>query len=93
MIDTLIAEFELKETCRFRSVISADNLIGCIYHHWALSDDYYPEERQRIQHPGAMIFCASTTARAGTVVKSSGYYGHNDALQYGDIELFAVRDD
>jgi hypothetical protein len=39
------------------------------------------------------IFCASTTARAGTVVKSSCYFGRNEAVEYRDIEIYAVRDD
>lgn len=39
-----------------------------------------------------IVFCASTTSRAGTVVESSSYYDTNEALEYRDIELFAVKD-
>lgn len=39
------------------------------------------------------VFCASTAARAGSVVEPSGYFGTNEAVKYGDLELFAVRDD
>jgi hypothetical protein len=38
------------------------------------------------------IFCSSTTARAGTVVESSCYFGRNEALEYRDLELYALRD-
>jgi hypothetical protein len=38
------------------------------------------------------IFCSSTTARAGTIVESSCYFGRNEALEYRDIELYALRD-
>ena len=92
-MDTLIEEFDLKETSRFRGVMSADDVLAVLHHHWALSDDYYPEERQRLQHAGMIIFCASTTARAGSVVESTGYFGRNEAMEYGDIQLYAVRDD
>ncbi len=39
-----------------------------------------------------IVFCASTTPRGGTVVESTCYYGTNDAVTYGDIRLFAMRD-
>jgi hypothetical protein len=40
------------------------------------------------------IFCSSTTARAGTAVESSYYFGRNEAIEYRDIiKLYAVRDD
>jgi hypothetical protein len=38
------------------------------------------------------IFCAITTARAGTVVESSHYFGQNEAVEYRDIEVYALRD-
>ena len=34
----------------------------------------------------------STSARPGTLVESSGYMRHNDALKYKDIELYMVKD-
>jgi hypothetical protein len=39
------------------------------------------------------IFRASTTARAGTVVESSCYFGQNEAVEYRDIGVYALRDD
>jgi hypothetical protein len=39
------------------------------------------------------IFCASITARAGTVVESNCYFSRNEAVEYRDIEIYAVRDD
>jgi Protein of unknown function (DUF3435) len=89
---TLIDQFELEETSRFRGNMNADGVLDILHHHWVLSDEYYPDERQRLQHATMIIFCASTTARAGTVVESSGYLGRNEAVEYRDIELFALRD-
>ena len=91
-MDTLIDQFELKQTGRFRGVVNADDVLGILHHHWVLCNDYYPGERQRLQHAIMDIFCASTTARAGTVVESSCYFGRNEAVEYGDIELYIVRD-
>jgi Protein of unknown function (DUF3435) len=88
----LIKKFQLKQTGRFRSNMNADDVLSVIHHHWELSDDYYPDERQRLQHAMMIIFCASTTARAGTVVESSGYRDDNEAIEYRDIELYALRD-
>jgi hypothetical protein len=94
IIDTLIDQFELKETGQFRGVVSADDVVvGILHHHWVLSDDYLPEERQRVQPAIMSIFCASTTARAGTVVESSCYFGQNEAVEYRDIEVYALGDD
>ena len=47
-MDTLIDQFELEETGRFRAVPSADDVIRILYHYWVLNDDYFPEERQRL---------------------------------------------
>src|SRR3954451_12019252 len=59
---------------------------------WILCNDYYSEERQWLQHAAMNIFCSSTTTRAGTIVESSCYFGRNEALEYRDIELYALRD-
>jgi hypothetical protein len=91
-MDVLIDEYELKETGRFRGTMNAEDVLSILHHYWVLSDDYYPTERDRLGHAIMDIFCSSTTARGGTVVESSGYYGTNEALEYGDIELFALRD-
>ena len=92
-MDTLIPEFGLNETVRFKGNVSSDDVLAILHYHWALCDDFYPDERQRLQHAGMILFCASTTARAGTVVESSGYHGTNEAVQYRDIQLYAVRDE
>jgi Protein of unknown function (DUF3435) len=90
-MDILIEQFELKQTGRFRGVMDADDFLAILHYHWVLCDDYYPEERQRLQHAVMDIFCSSTTAHAGTVVESSCNYGRNEAVEYRDIELYAVR--
>jgi hypothetical protein len=43
-MDTLIDQFGLKETGRFRGNMNADDVLAILYHHWVLCDDYYPEE-------------------------------------------------
>ena len=91
-MDTLIDQFELKQTGRFRGVVNSDDVVAILHHHWVLCDDYYPEERQRLQHAIMNIFCSSTTARPGTVVESTCYFGRNEAVEYRDVELYAVRD-
>ena len=90
--DILIDQFELKQTGRFRGVVNADDVVGILYHHWVLGDDYFPEERQRLQLAIMDVSCSSITASAGTVVESSCNFGRNEAVKYRDIELYALRD-
>src|ERR1700677_2636995 len=91
-MNTLIEEYELDEMGKFRKVLNSDDILELAHHFWVLSDDYYPDVRQRLQHWIINVFCGSTTARAGTVVESSGYFGRNEAVEYRDIYLFAMRD-
>lgn len=84
-MDTLVDQLELKQIGRFRSVMNADGVIGILYHHWVLCNDYYLEERQQLQYAVMNIFCASTTARAETVIESSCYFGRNKAVEYRDM--------
>jgi hypothetical protein len=44
-------------------IINADDVVSVLHHHWVLCNDYYPEERQRLQHAIMNIFCSSTTNR------------------------------
>jgi hypothetical protein len=91
-MNTLIEQFELDETGRFRGSVDADYILAILHHYWVLCNDYYPEERQRLQHAIMDVFCVSTAARAGTVVESRCYYGRNEAVEYRDIELYAMLD-
>lgn len=36
--------------------MDADDVLGVLHHHWALSDEYYPDERQRLQYAMMIIF-------------------------------------
>jgi hypothetical protein len=54
-MDILIDQFELKQIGRFRGVMNADDVIGILHHHWVLCNDYYPEERQRLQHAVTLV--------------------------------------
>jgi hypothetical protein len=81
-MDTLIDQCELQEIGRIREVTNADSIFAILHHHWDLSEDYYPEERQRLRRVSMIIFCASNTARARTVVGSTRCLGRNGAVDY-----------
>jgi hypothetical protein len=91
-LNNLIEAYELEETVSFKESMNCDDVLAILHHHWCLCADWYPDERQRVQHAMMILFCASTTARAGSIVESSGYYGQNDCIKYGDIRIYAVRD-
>jgi hypothetical protein len=38
IMNTLISEFELKETGRFRAVMDVNDVLAILHHHWVLSD-------------------------------------------------------
>ena len=69
-----------------------DDVLGVLYHHWAVCRDYYPTERQRLQHALLILLCAGTSARPGTVIEGGGYYDSGDALTYGDIKAHVAED-
>lgn len=73
--------------------MNVDDVLAMLHHYWVFSDEYYPEERQRLQHTIMNIFCASITARAETVIESNGYLEQNDAVKYRDIRMYAVQDE
>lgn len=91
-MDQLIDEYELSEEGTFRQNMNSDDLLSLSHFFWVINDSAYPLERDRLEHWTSDLFCASTTARAGSVLESSCYYGCNDALQYRDIRLYAMRD-
>lgn len=88
----MIPEYELETMAKFKINISSDDIFDLAYHIWVICDEWYPDERQRVNHWILDIFCAITTAREGSAVESSGYFSTNDAVEYGDIHLFAIRD-
>ena len=69
-----------------------DDVLAVLYHHWAVCRDYYPTERQRLQHALLILLCAGTSARPGTVIEGGGYYDTGDALTYGDIKAHVAKD-
>ncbi|MCJ1478742.1 hypothetical protein MMC13_007426 [Lambiella insularis] len=75
-------EHELSEISQFRATMNNDD---------AICTDYYPTERQRLQHALLILLCAGTSARPGTLIEGGGYYDENDALRYGDIKTHVVR--
>ena len=78
---------------RFQPPINSDDLLSNLYHALAISDVWFPTERQRAQHQTVRKMMTATSARPGTLLLSSGYCRKKkDALCWGDIELFMVVD-
>ena len=77
---------------QFRATMNENDLLGVLHHHWAWCDDYYPVERQRVQHALLILLIAGTSARPGTIIEGGGYYDTNDALKYKDLKLYLARD-
>jgi len=75
-------EYELSEISQFRATMNNDDVLAVLHHHWAVCNDYYPVERQRLQHALLILLCAGTSARTGTIIEGGGYYDKNDALKY-----------
>jgi hypothetical protein len=58
-------------------------------------DQIFPFYLPLVRHDAALImnvFSSSTTARARTVIESSYYFGRSEAVEYRDIERYALRD-
>jgi hypothetical protein len=49
-MNTLIEEYELDKIGKFKKVLNSDNILELAYYFWVLSNDYYLDERQRLQH-------------------------------------------
>lgn len=92
IMDQLVDEYGYSEEGRLRQNMNSDDLLSLSNFFWVVHTAAYPLERDLLQLWCMILFCASTTARAGTVVESSCYYGHNDAVQYRDIRLYAMPD-
>ena len=75
-----------------KPVVDVDDLYIILRHHYAISDDYYAHERERIQHSLLILFMTCTTARPATLIEGCGYHNSNECLKYKDIEIFKVRD-
>lgn len=63
-----------------------------LYHYYAISDEYYLYERERIQHGLIILLIIGTSIRPATLVEGGGYYNSNECLKYKDIKIFKVRD-
>ena len=69
-----------------------DNILAILYYYWAICRDYYPTERQQLQHTLLILLCSGTLACPGIVIKGSSYYNENDVLKYSDIKTNIVKD-
>jgi len=89
--ETLTNEYGLNKTSKFQPTINVDDLLYLTHHLMAISNEYFPTPRQRQQHNTLRKMMTSTSARPGTLLESSGYFKSNDALKWGDIEIFMVK--
>ncbi|KAG5301230.1 FluG domain-containing protein [Histoplasma ohiense] len=93
LICTIIKiEYGLCELVKSQPPCYADSLLYLLHHAAALSVVFFPTQRQRSQHGTIWKMMTATAARSGTLLESSGYCRTNDALRWGDIELFMVTD-
>ncbi|KAF1814524.1 hypothetical protein P152DRAFT_447870 [Eremomyces bilateralis CBS 781.70] len=89
---SLKSEYSLSEGMKEKPVMNVDDGYLLLYHHYALSNEYYAHERERVQHSLIILFMIGTSARPSTLVEGGGYYNTNECLKYNDIEIFKVRD-
>jgi len=89
--ETLTNEYGFNKTSKFQLTINVDDLLYLTHHLMAISNEYFPTPRQRQQHNTLRKMMTSTSARPGTLLESSGYFKSNDALKWGDIEIFMVK--
>ncbi|KAF1815641.1 hypothetical protein P152DRAFT_192051 [Eremomyces bilateralis CBS 781.70] len=87
----LKGEYSLSEGMKDNPVTNVDDVYLLLYHHYALSNEYYAHERERVQHSLIILFMIGTSARPSTLVERGGYYNTNECLKYMDIEIFKVR--
>ncbi|KKA16615.1 hypothetical protein T310_9772, partial [Rasamsonia emersonii CBS 393.64] len=88
---TLTEEYGLNKNGKFQPVVNVDDLLYLVHHSMAISEEGFPTPRQRQQHNTLRKMMTSTSARPGTLLESSGYFRSNDALKWGDIQLFMVK--
>ena len=73
--------------------MKAKDLRGLLTFAWRYDRSYFDLENERLQLINVLRFSMSTTARAGTIVESPGYYGTNESWKYKDVRLFVVRNE
>ncbi|KAF1810595.1 hypothetical protein P152DRAFT_475428 [Eremomyces bilateralis CBS 781.70] len=87
----LKSEYSLSEGMKEKPVMNVDDVYLLLYHHYALSNEYYAHERERVQHSLIILFMIGTSARPSTLVEGGGYYNTNEGLKYNDIEIFKIK--
>ncbi|PYI07380.1 FluG domain protein [Aspergillus sclerotiicarbonarius CBS 121057] len=88
---TLTDEYDLDLGAKAQAPVSIDDVLYSTYHLMALCTVWFPTVRCRHQHSTLRKMMCSTSARPGTLVLSSGYMRSNDALKWGDVELYMVK--
>jgi hypothetical protein len=63
-------EFEISELSSEKPVLCADDLLLSLQCHWAVSQDWFQTERQRIQLALLLLLIAYTAARPSTILEA-----------------------
>lgn len=84
----LTEEYGLIKTSKFQPSVNVDDLLYLVHHLMAVSEEHFPTPRQRQQHNTLRKMMTSTSARPGTLLESSGYFKSNDALRWGDRDIY-----
>ncbi|EAS29980.2 FluG domain-containing protein [Coccidioides immitis RS] len=90
LVHELVQDYALDETGTLPPNINGDDLFYMQYHLQVNSTIWFPTQRQRSQHGTLRKMMTATSARAGTLVVSSGYLKKPDSLLWGDIQIFMV---
>jgi hypothetical protein len=72
-------------------VVNVDDLLYLVHHLMVISKETFPTPWQRQQHSTLKKMITSTSARPETLLESSRYYRTNNALKWGDIQLYMVN--
>ncbi|PYI25427.1 hypothetical protein BP00DRAFT_490913 [Aspergillus indologenus CBS 114.80] len=88
---TLSDEYELDRGAKTQPPFNIDDLLFTAHHLIGVTDLWFPTARCRSQLNTLRKIMASTSARPGTLVESSGYLKSGDALKWKDIELYMVK--
>ena len=91
MCQNLTEEYGLIKMSKFQPSVNVDDLLYLVHHLVAISNEHFPTPRQRQQHNTLRKMMTSTSAHPRTLLESSGYFRSNDALKWGDVDIFMVK--
>ncbi|OQE18876.1 hypothetical protein PENFLA_c020G03493 [Penicillium flavigenum] len=89
--NTLSDEYELDMGAKPQPACNIDDLLFSTYHLLVVCAVAFPTFRCQSKLSTLRKIMASTSARPGTLVETSGYMRSNNALKWQDIELYMVK--